>query len=53
MVKISLPSVMFFHARYRTPTAAVSSTVATKEPSTFADVPCRIEFKIEFRIGNW
>lgn len=30
-----LPSVMAFQAMYKTPTAAVSSRVATKEPSTF------------------
>lgn len=29
-----LPSVMDFQAKYRTPTVAVSSKVATKEPST-------------------
>ena len=29
-----LPSVMAFHAKYRTPTVAVSRIVATKEPST-------------------
>lgn len=32
--KIHLPSVMLFQPRNRTPTAAVSSKVATKEPST-------------------
>jgi hypothetical protein len=29
-----LPSVMAFQAKYKTPTVAVSSKVATKEPST-------------------
>lgn len=29
-----LPSVMDFQAKYKTPTAAVSIKVATKEPST-------------------
>jgi hypothetical protein len=35
-----VPSVMLFHARYSTPTAAVSRNVATKEPSTFWFEPC-------------
>ena len=29
------PSAMLLHARYKTPTDAVSRTVAMKEPSTF------------------
>lgn len=35
MGRKDLPSVMPFHARYNTPTDAVSNKVATKEPSTF------------------
>ena len=33
--EIYLPSVMAFQPRYKTPTEAVSSKVAIKEPSTF------------------
>lgn len=34
------PSVMLRHAKYSTATAAVSSTVATKVPSTLCAAPC-------------
>ena len=37
-----LPSVMALQAKYKTPTAAVSSKVATKEPSTLALEPYEI-----------
>lgn len=37
--EVNVPSVMLFQARYITPTAAVSSSVATNVPSTAALVP--------------
>ena len=37
--KRDLPSVIAFQPKYKTPTAAVSSKVATKEPSTFEPEP--------------
>ena len=40
----NLPSVMDLQAKYKTTTAAVSSKVATKEPSTFELVPYEKNF---------
>ena len=39
MIERNLPSVMAFQPKYKTPTAAVSSKVATKEPSIFESEP--------------
>jgi hypothetical protein len=39
---MNLPSVILLHAKYNTPTDAVSRTVATNDPSTFAFEPCKI-----------
>ena len=35
-----VPSVILRHARYNTPTDAVSRIVATNDPSTLAFAPC-------------
>ena len=45
MIERNLPSVMAFQPKYRTPTAAVSSKVATKEPSIFESEPYESEKK--------